>query len=98
MKIEKCFVIDAPQETVWNFISSPEKVGPCFPGCEGVKKLGENQYETDIKVQIGSIKTVFNIKFEETESRPMEYFAYASRGEEGHRVGPEAQETQGLRG
>ncbi len=86
MKIEKSFVIDAPQEAVWDFISSPEKVGPCFPGCEGVKKLGGNQYETDIKVQIGPIKTVFNIKFEETESRPMEYFAYASRGEEGHRA------------
>ncbi|MGD8383772.1 MAG: SRPBCC domain-containing protein [Lysobacterales bacterium] len=86
MKIEKCFVIDAPQETVWDFISSPEKVGPCFPGCKGVKKLGDNQYQTEIKVQIGPIKTVFNIEFEETESRPMEYFAYASRGEEGHRA------------
>jgi len=86
MKIEKRFVIEAAQETVWDFISLPEKVGMCFPGCQGVNKLGDGKYQTDIKVQIGPIKTVFNIEFEETEIRPMEYFAYTSRGEEGHRA------------
>ncbi len=86
MKIEKSFTINAPQNEVWEFVSSPEKVGMCFPGCQGVTALGEDKYKAVIKVQIGPIKTVFNIDFEETEKRPMEYSAYTSRGEENNRA------------
>jgi len=86
MNVDKRFVIDAPQEKVWQFISAPEKVGLCFPGCQGVTALGDNKYQTAIKVQIGPIKTLFNVSFEETHIRPMEYFAYTSRGEEGNRA------------
>jgi carbon monoxide dehydrogenase subunit G len=86
MKIEKSFTINAPQDEVWQFISSPEKVGMCFPGCQGVTALGENKYKAAIKVQIGPIKTLFNIDFEETEKRPLEYSAYSSRGEESNRA------------
>jgi len=86
MRIEKSFTINAPQDEVWQFISSPEKVGMCFPGCQGVTALGENKYKAAIKVQIGPIKTIFNIDFEETEKRPMEYSAYTSRGEESNRA------------
>ena len=35
MKIEKTFTVEAAQEDVWQFITSPEKVAPCIPGCEG---------------------------------------------------------------
>jgi len=86
MRIEKSFTINAPQDEVWQFISSPEKVGMCFPGCQGVTALGENKYKAAIKVQIGPIRTLFNIDFEETEKRPMEYSAYSSRGEENNRA------------
>jgi len=86
MRIEKSFTINAPQDEVWQFISSPEKVGMCFPGCQDVTALGENKYKAAIKVQIGPIRTLFNIDFEETEKRPIEYSAYSSRGEESNRA------------
>lgn len=86
MRIEKSFAVNAPQHEVWQFISSPEKVGMCFPGCQGVTAFSENKYKAAIKVQIGPIKTLFHIDFEETEKRPMEYSAYTSRGEEGNRA------------
>ncbi|MEE8496537.1 MAG: SRPBCC domain-containing protein [Xanthomonadales bacterium] len=86
MRIAKSFTIKAPQDEVWRFISSPEKVGMCFPGCQNVTALGDNKYKAAIKVQLGPIKTVFNIDFKETEKRPMEYSAYTSRGEENNRA------------
>ncbi len=86
MKIEKSFTINASQDEVWRFISSSEKVGMCFPGCQGVTALGENKYKATIKVQIGPIRTVFNIDYEETEKRPLEFLAYSSRGEENNRA------------
>ena len=85
MRIDKSFSIDAPQDEVWKFVSSPEKVGMCFPGCQGITSLGEDKYKAEIKVQMGPIKTLFNVDFEETEKRPMEYLSYTTRGEEGNR-------------
>jgi carbon monoxide dehydrogenase subunit G len=86
MRVEKTFTIDAPQEEVWRYLSSPEWVGMCFPGCQDVTALGDNRYKATIKVKVGPIKTVFNVDFEETENRPLEYSAYTSRGEEGNRA------------
>ena len=85
MRIDKSFTIDAPQDKVWHFVSSPEKVGLCFPGCQEIVSLGDDQYKATIKVQLGPIKTVFKVDFEETEKRPMEFLSYTSRGEEGNR-------------
>jgi len=86
MRIDKSFVIEAQQEKVWQFVSSPESVGMCFPGCQGVTALGDDKYKAAVKVKIGPIKTIFNVEFEETEKRPIEYAAYTSRGEEGNRA------------
>jgi hypothetical protein len=86
MKIEKSFQIDAPQDQVWEFLSSPERVGECFPGCEAVTALGGNKYTAAIKVEVGPIKTVFNVDFEENEKRPPEFLAYTSQGEESHKA------------
>lgn len=86
MKIEKSFQIDAPQDQVWAFLSSPERVGACFPGCEEVTALGDNKYKAAIRVEIGPIKTVFNIDFEENEKRPPEFLAYTSQGEESRKA------------
>lgn len=82
MKIEKSFEIAAAQEEVWEFVSAPERVGACFPGCLSVESLGDDKYRAAIKVELGPIRTVFNVAFEETEKRPIEFSRYSSRGEE----------------
>ena len=86
MRFEKTFEIDAPQTQVWEFVSTPERVGSCFPGCEDIEALGEGKYRATIKVEIGPIKTVFKVDFEETEKRPEEFAAYSSSGAEANRA------------
>lgn len=86
MRIDKSFAIEAPHDKVWKFVSSPEKVGMCFPGCQSVTALGGDKYKAVIKVQIGPIRTIFNVDFETTEKRPTEFLSYTSRGEEGNRA------------
>jgi carbon monoxide dehydrogenase subunit G len=86
MKVEKCFTVAAPQTRVWEFITSPKDVGPCLPGCESVEILGDGKYKATIKVQVGPIKTKFNVDVETTEERPPEFSAYVTRGEEGGRA------------
>ena len=83
MKIEKTFSVDAPAETVWQFITSPEKVAPCIPGCEGAEQTGDNTYKAAIKVKVGPIKTRFAVEIETLEERPPEFAADETKGEEG---------------
>ncbi len=86
MKIEKCFVVAAPHEEVWAFITTPERVAPCLPGCDEVEAVGDNKYKANIKVQVGPIKTAFKVDVEATEERAPEFAAYSTRGEEGGRA------------
>ncbi len=83
MKIEKTFSVQATQEEVWQFITSPEKVAPCIPGCEGAEQTGDATYKASIKVKVGPIKTRFVVEIETIEERPPEFASYMTKGEEG---------------
>lgn len=86
MKVEKLFRINAPREEVWKFITAPEKVAPCIPGCKSVEVTGPATYKATLVIEVGPIKTEFNVDVEATEERPPEYSAYITRGEEGGRA------------
>lgn len=83
MKIEKTFSVNAPINDVWQFITSPDKVAPCIPGCEGAKQTGELTYKAAIKVKVGPIKARFAVEIESLEERPPEFASYSTKGEEG---------------
>jgi len=86
MKIEETFTVAAPQDRVWRFITDPEQVGPCLPGCQGIEITGPTTYKAAVKVAVGPIKTVFNVDVELTEEDPPNYAASVTRGEEGGRL------------
>ncbi len=86
MKIEKTFSVNAPVETVWQFITSPEKVAPCIPGCEGAEQTSESTYKATIKVKVGPVKAKFVVDIETIEERPPEYASYMTKGEEGSKT------------
>lgn len=86
MKIEKQFRLNAPRDAVWAFITTPERVAACLPGCEAVEPLGDARYKALIKVQMGPIKTNFQVEVEATEERPPEFATYVTQGEEGGRA------------
>ncbi len=86
MKIEKRFNVDAPQDQVWRFITAPEQVAACIPGCESVEAVGASKHKVTIKVKVGPIKTTFVVDVEVTEERPPEFSSYVTTGEEGGRA------------
>jgi carbon monoxide dehydrogenase subunit G len=86
MKIEKTFTVAAPQQQVWEFITSPEQVAPCIPGCEGAEQTGPGTYKATIHTKVGPIKATFHVDIETKEERPPEFAAYVSKGEEGSRA------------
>lgn len=93
MKIEKKFTINASQLTVWEFITAPEKVAPCVPGCEGAEDLGGGKYKASVKVGIGPINTKFDLDVETLEQRAPEFAVYSAKGDEGGKASRIKSET-----
>jgi len=83
MHIEKTFNVAAPVERVWAFITSPEQVGPCMPGCQHVEVTGPGTYRAVISIKVGPIKTTFHFQIETVEERSPEYALFSVKGEEG---------------
>lgn len=83
MKIEKTFTVAASREQVWEFITAPERVAACIPGCQSVEVTGPGTYKAQVKLQVGPIKAGFKLDVATTEERPPEFSAYSTRGEEG---------------
>ena len=86
MKIEKTFTLSAPQEQVWSFITDPQKVAQCIPGCEGAEEKERGKYAAAINVKVGPIRTTFHLEIEQTELRPPQFASYLGKGEEGSRA------------
>lgn len=86
MKIAKTFTLNAPQEQVWSFITDPQKVAQCIPGCEGAEEKERGKYAAAINVKVGPIRTTFHLDIEQTEQRPPEFASYLGKGEEGSRA------------
>jgi carbon monoxide dehydrogenase subunit G len=86
MKIEKTFTLSAPQAQVWSFITDPQKVAQCIPGCEGAEEKERGKYAAAINVKVGPIRTTFHLEIEQTEQRPPEFASYLGKGEEGSRA------------
>ncbi len=49
------FVIDAPIDEVWSYLSNMENVGSCVPGCE-VKVIDDTTSEWSLTVKMGPLK------------------------------------------
>ncbi|RME34765.1 MAG: hypothetical protein D6786_03905 [Gammaproteobacteria bacterium] len=86
MRIEKTFQVASPQQRVWEFITDPERVAPCVPGCEGAERVDDNHYKAVINTRIGPVRTTFNVLIEAVEERPPEFASYVTKGEEGSKA------------
>lgn len=83
MRVEKSFTVAAPQDVVWSFITDPDRVAACIPGCENVATIDDGKYRATIKIAAGPIKTSFQLTVTATEARAPEFAAYQTQGEEG---------------
>ncbi|HKI05837.1 MAG TPA: SRPBCC family protein [Thermoanaerobaculia bacterium] len=55
MQIEKSFVVKAPAEAVWTFLTDPYKVASCLPGAAITEKVDEQSYTGTMTVKVGPV-------------------------------------------
>jgi carbon monoxide dehydrogenase subunit G len=56
--------IPASVETVWGFVTNPEKVGRCFPDVADVTMQDPTHLEAVVKVGVGPVRGKFKLKVE----------------------------------
>lgn len=55
MIVEETFVVNAPIERVWDFMSDPNAMGPCVPGFVSAEEVEPDLFDTVMKVKVGII-------------------------------------------
>jgi len=60
MQIKDSFVINAPQEKVWEFLFDIPKLSECVPGIEDVEVVDDKTYRGKLVVRVGPIKSSFS--------------------------------------
>jgi hypothetical protein len=83
MKIGKTFTVNAPLDLVWEFITSPNLVAPCIPGCSEAIQIDETHFKAKVSLAIGPIKTSFSVDIEQVEMTAPTFARYEVKGNEG---------------
>lgn len=62
MEIKKSFVIQAPADAVWDFLTDPRRVAGCLPGAAITEKIDEQSYAGTITVKVGPVTASYKGK------------------------------------
>lgn len=86
MKIENTFVVRAPRDLVWRYIVDPGRMVSCVPGCESIKQKDSRTYRATVRIEVGPIKSKFNLDVSVDVEEPPSVILSTTRGEEGTRA------------
>ena len=82
MQIKDSFVINAPQEKVWEFLFDIPKLSKCVPGVESVEVVDDKTYRGRLVVKVGPIKSSFGGTVNLTEVDPPNRIAGTVEGDD----------------
>jgi carbon monoxide dehydrogenase subunit G len=86
MKVEDSFIVAAPPDRVWAFLTDPATMLGCVPGCESIETVDATHYRAAVRVALGPIKTRFNVEIEILEQEAPHRIVSKTRGEEGSKA------------
>jgi len=86
VRLEDSFTVRAPADKVWAALTDPATIGRCLPGIERIEATGADAYRAAIRVELGPIRTVFNVQVEIRDQAPPRRMTTVTRGEEGTRA------------
>ncbi len=68
--IEKSFVVKAPADRVWEFLTDPHRVAKCLPGAAITERLDDQTYAGTMTVKVGPVSTSYKgqVRFERLDS------------------------------
>src|SRR5262252_4557664 len=70
LRFENAFVIKAPADRVWAYLTDPYRVAPALPGAAVTEKLDDGSYAGTITVKVGPVSAKYkgNVRFESLDA------------------------------
>ncbi|MCB0226478.1 MAG: carbon monoxide dehydrogenase subunit G [Anaerolineae bacterium] len=59
MDLAGTYTFDAPRDEVWQALMDPAVLVSIMPGCESLEEVGENEYQTTLKIKVGPVQGKF---------------------------------------
>jgi carbon monoxide dehydrogenase subunit G len=72
---------EAPRQTVWQVLNSPESMAKTMPGVESFDVHDEKHWTANVKIPLGLGGLRMKISFEKTEAREPEFAALSAKGQ-----------------
>lgn len=80
MKITGSQTLPFPPDEAYRMMQDPEVLARAIPGCEGLEKIGENEYAMKMKMALASVSGAFEGKVRITDQTPPSSFRLAVEG------------------
>lgn len=80
MKISGNYTLSAPQEKVYALMQDPVVLARAIPGCEGLEKIGDDEYRMKMKMALASFSGAFEGKVRITDQAPPSSFRLVVEG------------------
>ena len=80
MKVEGEREFEAPRDTVWRVLNTPENMAKLIPGVESFEITDERHWNASVKIPLGLGGLAMKMNFEKLEERPPEFAKLASKG------------------
>lgn len=80
MHITGSYTFKADRQAVWDTLLDPETIAHCMPGKESFAKIGEDQYEAQMRIGIGPIKGSYKGRIRLSEQQPPESYRMGVEG------------------
>jgi hypothetical protein len=62
MKVAGEYTFDGPRDVVWEMLLDPTVLARVLPGAEKLERVGENEYEGQLKIKVGPVQGDFQGK------------------------------------
>jgi carbon monoxide dehydrogenase subunit G len=80
VKVAGDYALSIPRERAYALLQDPEILARCIPGCEGLEKVGPDEYTMKMKMALAAVSGSFNGKVQITDQQPPTSFRLTVEG------------------
>ncbi|MCF8565314.1 carbon monoxide dehydrogenase subunit G [Alicyclobacillus tolerans] len=80
MKLEYRHTYDSPRETVWAMLQDDSVLLRTLPGCKRLQPVGDGVYDTELGLDVGPIKGLFQGQVQISDVQPPSHYRLQLQG------------------
>ena len=80
MKISGSYTLPLPSERAYQMMQDPEVLARAIPGCQGLQKSGESEYQMKMHMALASLSSAFEGKVRIADQTPPSSFRLVVEG------------------